>query len=201
MTSSSLTSAGDALAAIDISAVDSDDDEEEYHYAPSPSSTFSSSYRASPPPTSPTTSLSVPSSPDSFSSASPPTSTKTVHKELEPTDSSTDFWWPEEIPPEYLPGSLQPEAAQPSPSYPEIAVFSESREQVVPFMSQKFQWAPLKPSPLRIVWTMEEEEKDHPFSTAPVETEIGNGVENFEEAVGPLNRMYLSFQMLRLMSS
>lgn len=71
---------------------------------------------------------------------------------------------------------------------------------MVPFVSRKCHWAPLKPSPLRVVWSMEEEKEEIPISSAPLETEVSNGAERVEEEVEPLFPTYLCFRMLRLMS-
>lgn len=118
-----------------------------HRHRPLSSSCTSSALRSSP-----TSLFSVSSSLefDSSSLVSPPTSMEKIHKKLEPTDRSKEFWRFEGICPEYSPGALQAEAARPCNS--KIVIINGSRgQQVVPFVSRKCHWAPLKSSPLRVV--------------------------------------------------
>lgn len=143
-----------ALPPIDLSFVlfeDEDEDEASHDYVPSSPTSYSST----------TTSSTTP-----FVSTSPslPPASSTEEgkrKKLEPADRSTDFLWPKGVRPEYLlePSEIKITGATAN-CYAagfDVAIINGPREQVVPYLPRNHNWAPLKPLPLRVVWTMEEE--------------------------------------------
>lgn len=54
-----------------------------------------------------------------------------------------------------------PPQVETSPDYhSEDAIINGPRRQVVPFAPRRYDWTPLKPTRLRIVWAMKEEEEE-----------------------------------------
>lgn len=154
-----------ALPPIDLSFVlfeDGDEDETSHDYVPS-------------------TTTSSPTPSFSTSPCLPPASSteEGKRKKLEPADRSTDFLWPKGVRPEYLlePSEIKITGATAN-CYAagfDVAIINGPREQVVPYLPRNHNWAPLKPLPLRIVWTMEEEEEEEeeeipPFSLHTAES-------------------------------